>query len=122
MSYPPTYEDYLKLSDEERRRLSFCPDERLYSDVLDEEDFADCREDFEQNCNKLEREYFEKLHVEDITPNERYMDAPVLAFCKPLTDFEEAHFHEYNVTLDRPCSAFFKTDSFMPAAEIFDAL
>jgi len=34
----------------------------------------------------------------------------------------EANFHMYNVTPDRPCSAYFKTDVFMPAAEVFEAL
>lgn len=41
---------------------------------------------------------------------------------KVLIDFEKENFHRYNVTPDRPCSAFFKTDSFMPASEIFEGL
>ena len=96
--------------------------EHLYSDLSDDGDFADCREDFEQNCNKLEREYFETLHVEDVEPNDTYAESPVLYYRKTLTDFEETHFRAYNVTPDRPCSAYFKMDSYMPAVEIFDAL
>lgn len=60
--------------------------------------------------------------TENVEPNERYVDTPVLVYCKPMTDFEEAHFHEYNITPDRPCSAYFKTYSFMPVSEIFDAV
>jgi len=41
------------------------------------EDFTDCRENFEQTCNKLEREYFETLHVENVESNEVYVDSPV---------------------------------------------
>ena len=106
----------------EEEQLRWLNEERLYSDVSDEEDFTDCRKDFDQNCNKLERGYFEKLHIENVEPNETYVDSPVLAYRKPMTEFEEAHFHEYNVTPDRPCSAYFKTDSFMPAADVFEAL
>ena len=91
-------------------------EEQLYSDVSEDEDFTHCQEDFEQNCNKLEREYFEKLHVENVESNEVNVDSPVLW---NGTEFEEANFHVYNVTPNRPCSAYFKTDSFMPAAEVF---
>ena len=108
--------------DFEEEQLKWLNEERLYSDVSDGEDFTDCREEFEQNCNKLERDYFEKLDIENVEPNETYLDSPILAYCKPMTEFEETHFHEYNVTPDRPCSAYFKTDSFMPADDVCDAL
>ena len=75
-----------------------------------------------QEVNQLEREYFESLYVENVDSNVNYADSPVLLNQTVLTDFEEKHFHCQNVTPDRPCSAFFKTDSFMPASEIFDAL
>ena len=96
---------------------------KLYSDVSDDE-FSDCHYDFEQEVNQLERDYFDSLHVENVENNRTYADSPVLVkpLLKPLSDFEREHFHEYNVTPDRPCLAFFKTDLFMPAAEIFEAL
>lgn len=118
----PGYEEQLRLANEESLDPVLSNEERLYFKVSDEKDFSDCHEDLEQNCNKLEREYFEVLHIKNVAPNERYVDTPVLVYSEPIKDFEEAHFHEYNVTPNRPCSAFFKTDSFMPAAEIFDAL
>jgi len=93
-------------------------EEQLYSDVSEDEDFTDCQEDFKQNCNKLEQKYIEKLHVENVESNEVYAESPVLW---NLTEFEEANFHVYNVTLNRPCSAYFKTDLFMPAAGVFEA-
>lgn len=93
---------------------------RLYSDVSDDE-FSDCNFDFTPEVNQLERDYFDALHVEDVANNYTYAESPVIGR-KSLSAFEREHFHEYNVTPDRPCSAFFKTDSFMPATEIFDAL
>lgn len=39
-----------------------------------------------------------------------------------LTDFERDNFHVENVTLDRPCLAFFRTRQFVSAAEVFKAL
>lgn len=118
----PGYEEQLRLANEESLDPVLSNEERLYFKVSDEKDFSDCHEDLQQNCNKLEREYFEVLHIKNVAPNERYVDTPVLVYSEPIKDFEEAHFHEYNVTPNRPCSAFFKTDSFMPAAQIFDAL
>ena len=94
---------------------------KLYSDVSDDE-FSDCHYDFEQEVNQLERDYFDLLRMENVENNCTYADSPVLVKRKPLSDFERVHFHEYNATPDRPCSPFFKTDSFMPAAEIFEAL
>ena len=94
----------------------------LYSDVSDDDHFADCNTEFMQDVNQLEREYFESLHVEDAAPNAMFVDSPVLLHRKVLTEFEEQNFFVHNVTPDRPCSAFFKTDSFMPASEVFDAL
>jgi len=93
----------------------------LYSDVSEEE-FSDCNDDFLEEVNKLEREYFESLHVENVAANANYRDTPVIRGEKVLTVFEKENFHQYNVTLDRPSSAFFKTDSYMPASEIFEAL
>lgn len=94
---------------------------RLYSDVSEEE-FSDCNEDFLEEVNNLEREYFESLHVKNVEANANYRDTPVIRGEKILSAFEKENFHQYNVTPDRPCSAFFKTDSYMPAAEIFEAL
>lgn len=93
----------------------------LYSDVSDDE-FTDCNTEFMQEVNQLERKYFESLHVENVESNVNFVDSPVLVHQKVLIDFEEKHFHCHNVTPNRPCSAFFKTDSLMPVSEIFDAL
>ena len=122
MSVPDNEEEHLRFPNEALDPRLADAEEQLYSDVSEDEDFVDCPDDFEQNCNKLEQEYFDSLHVENIELNDRYVDTPVLVYRKPMTDFEEAHFHEYNITPDRPCSAYFKTYSFMPAAEIFDPL
>lgn len=39
-----------------------------------------------------------------------------------LTAFEREHFLDENVTPDRPCTATFKTEKYMPASELFTAL
>ena len=93
----------------------------LYSDVSDGE-FADCNKDFIQEANQLEHEYFKSLEVENAELKVIFADSPVLVHQKVLTDFEERNFHCHKVTNTRPCSAYFKTDSFMPASEIFYAL
>ena len=93
----------------------------LYSDVSDN-DFTDSNTEFMQEVNQLEREYFESLHVEDASSNATFVDSPVLLHQKVLTEFEEQNFFVHNVTPDRPCSAFFTTDSFITASEVFDAL
>ena len=41
---------------------------------------------------------------------------------KILTEFECKHFHQDNVTPDRPCTAFFKSDTFLTAKDVFEAL
>lgn len=41
---------------------------------------------------------------------------------KHLTDFEKDNFHAENVTLERPCSAYFRASQFVSAAEDFKAL
>ena len=94
---------------------------RLYSDVSEDE-FADCEDDFLDDLNKLERDYFESLHVDDVELNATFSESRVYFGGKAMSKLEEEHFHQYNVTPDRPCSAFFKTDAFMPAADIFAAL
>ena len=93
----------------------------LYSDVSDGE-FADCNNDFIQEANQLEREYLESLQVENAELKVMFADSPVLVHQKVLTDFEKRNFHCHNVTPARPCFAYFKTDSFMLASEIFYAL
>ena len=99
----------------------------LYEDVSDDDNFSDCNSEFVDEVARLEREYFDSLHVVDSPKNAVYADcnAP-LDGSRPqgtlLSDFEKTHFHALNVTPDRPCSAFFKTDSFMPGSEVFDLL
>ena len=39
---------------------------------------------------------------------------------RALTELERINFHRYNTTPDRPCTAYFQTDSFAPASEIFE--
>ena len=94
---------------------------QLYSEVSDD-DFADCSDEFLEEVNKLERDYFEKLHVDNVEENETFAESPTIWHKKPLSELETQNFHVYNVTPDRPCSAYFKTDSYMPASEIFEAL
>ena len=91
----------------------------LYSDLDDELSEADA--EILNQDNNLEREYFESLDVKDATPNETFAECPALRG-KTLSPIEETHFHSYNVTPNRPCSAFFKCDTFMAAGEVFDAL
>ncbi len=93
----------------------------LYSDVSDER-FSDCHEEFEQEANALERDYFESLEKATML-NESFAESPtVVGYGKTMSSLEETHFHTYNVTPDRPCSAYFKCDSFMSADEVFDSL
>lgn len=37
-----------------------------------------------------------------------------------LSDFEKEHFHPFNVTPDRPCTAFFRADSELTSKHLFD--
>lgn len=94
---------------------------KLYSEISNDE-FSNCQEVFEQEANKLEREYFQSLDKNDATPNKTFGESPVILNCKTMTTLEEAHFHSYNLMPNRPCSANFKCDNFMSAAEIFEAL
>ena len=95
---------------------------QLYDDVSDDE-FSDANSEFVDEVARLEREYFDALHVVDVLENFAYNQHPAaINRAQPISDFEKEHFHLENVTPERPCSAFFKTDSFMPANEIFDAL
>ena len=72
---------------------------------------------------RLESEYFDMLHVNDVPENAAYVDFGGGATgVRDVSSFELEHFHSTNVTPDRPCSTFFKTDSFMPASEIFTVL
>lgn len=94
---------------------------QLYEDISDD-DFSDANSEFIDEVARLEREYFDSLDVEDVFENppfrENYTAPPT---CETLlTDFERQHLHLANVTLDRPCSAYFKTDTFMLDSEIFD--
>lgn len=41
---------------------------------------------------------------------------------RELSDFEKEHFHACNVTPDRPCTAFFKSESFIASKDFFDRL
>lgn len=96
----------------------------LYEDVSDNESFGEYRQDFLQEVNRLEREYFDSLHVGEAQTNSSIHAAaqPRVSPDKHLSDFERAHFHEYNVTPDRPCSAYFRTEAHTTASDIFGAL
>ncbi|KAL9989378.1 hypothetical protein ACROYT_G003922 [Oculina patagonica] len=93
----------------------------LYPDFSNDR-FSDCHEEFEQETNALEREYFESL--EKTNPQkETFAESPtVIVHRKTLSTLEETHFHTYNVTPDRPCSAYLRCDTFMSVAEVFDVL
>ena len=95
---------------------------QLYDDVSDDE-FSDANSEFVDEVARLEREYFDALHMVDVLENFAYNQHPAaISRAQPISDFEKEDFHLENVTPERPCSAFFKTDTFMPAKEIFDAL
>ena len=92
----------------------------LYEGVS-EGDFSD-NDDTHQDVNRLEREYFDTCHRADAGVNDTFAMSGVFIDGKTLSEFEYKHFHEHNVTPDRPCTAFFKSESFIPAKEIFEAL
>ena len=92
----------------------------LYSDVSDD-DFSEAEVKILNYNANLEHEYFESLDVKDATPNETCAEGPTLP-SKTLSSLEELHFYSYNMTPNRPCSAYFKFDTFMAASEVFDAL
>ena len=97
---------------------------QLYDDVSDD-DFSDANSIFVDEVARLEREYFDSLHVVNTPENVAYGSAGngvPRTRVSALSAFEKSHFHAENVTPERPCLAFFKTDSFMPASEIFEAL
>ena len=66
--------------------------------------------------------YFDSLHTADVLVNDMFSTRSGSVDGKTLTDFEKQHFHHYNVTRDRPCTAFFKTESYVTAKEVFEAL
>ena len=92
----------------------------LYEDVSDG-GFSD-DEMLSQDVNYLERVYFDSLHTADALVNDTFSTGTSTVDGKTLTDFEKQHFHRYNVTPDRPCTAFFKTESYVTAKEVFEAL
>ena len=77
---------------------------------------------FDQEVNYLERLLFDSVHTVDAEVNEAYSEANGTTDRKKLSDFESKHFHCNNVTPDRPCTAFFKTESYVTPKEGFEAL
>ena len=84
----------------------------LYEDVSADDNFEEFNEEFIDEVNKLEREYFDSLHVEKAPTNVLYSRStrPRGGQDKLLTDFE------------RPCSAYFRASQFVSAAEVFKTL
>ena len=77
-----------------------------------DDNFEEFNEEFIDEVNKLEREYFDSLHVEKAPTNVLYSRStrPRGGQDKLLTDFE------------RPCSAYFRASQFVSAAEVFKTL
>ena len=96
----------------------------LYEDVSADDNFEEFNEEFIDEVNKLERKYFDSLHVEKAPTNVSYSPStrPRGGQDKLLTDFEKDNFHSENVTPERPCSAYFRASQFVSAAEVFKAL
>ena len=94
----------------------------LYEDVSVDEGFENA--EFLDEVSRLERDYFDSLHVDKAPVNSAFnrSTAPSNLHDRFLTDFERDNFHLENVTPDRPCSAFFRTSQFVSAAEVFKAL
>lgn len=92
----------------------------LYEDVSDGGFSDDAR--YDQEVNVLEREYFDSIHTAEFGVNDTYSTSKFRVDGKTLSDFESKHFHQYNVTPNRPLTAFFKTESYVNAKEIFEAL
>ena len=89
----------------------------LYEDVS-EGDFSDDKM-LGQDVNYMERVYFDSLHTADAPVNDTFSTGSGTVDRKTLTAFESQHFHHYNVTPDRPCTAYFKTESYVTAKEVF---
>ena len=89
-----------------------------------DENFEEFNEEFIDKLNKLEREYFDPLHVEKAPTNVSISRStrPRGGQDKHLTDFEKDNFHAENVTPERPCSAYFRASQFVSAAEVLKAL
>ena len=96
----------------------------LYEDVSADDNFEEFNEEFIDEVNKLEREYFDSLHVEKTPTNVLYgrSTQPRGGQDKLLTDFEKDNFHSENVTPERPCPAYFCASQFVSAAEVFKTL
>ena len=96
----------------------------LYEEVSADDNFEEFNEEFIDEVNKLERKYFDSLHVEKVPTNVSYSRStrPRGGQDKLLTDFEKDNFHSENVTPERPCSAYFHASQFVSAAEVFKAL
>ena len=96
----------------------------LYEDVSADDNFEEFNEEFIDEVNKLERKYFDSLHVEKAPTNVSYSHStrPRGGQDKLLTDFEKDNFHSENVTPERPCSSYFRASQFVSAAEVFKAL
>ena len=92
----------------------------LYEDVS-EGGFSD-DELLSQDVNYVERVYFDSLHTADAPVNDTFSTGSGTDDGKTLTAFESQHFHQSNVTPDRPCTAYFKTESYVTAKEVFEAL
>lgn len=92
----------------------------LYEDVS-EGDFVE-NEEIHQEVNRLEREYFDSCHRPDAGVNDTFATSDVGVYGKILSEFECRHFHQDNVTPDRPCTAFFKSDNFLTSKDVFEAL
>ena len=83
---------------------------------------SDDDEMFDQEVNYLERLFLDSLHTADAEVNEAFSAAKGTTDGKQLSDFESKHFHCNNVTPERPCAAFFKTESYVTPKEVFEAL
>ena len=58
---------------------------------------------------------------EDLSDSEVYPRRRMYGQQRYLSDFEKEHFHPLNVTLDRPCTAFFRADSELSGKDLFDS-
>ena len=73
---------------------------RLYEGVSDD-DFSDAHSDFVDGIARLEREYFDQLHVNDVPENAGYGNfAGGATGVRNVSSFEREHFHSTNVTQD----------------------
>lgn len=90
---------------------------------MSDDDFSDANSAFIDKVVRLERKYFDALHVNDVPENAVYaISDGNTASVRDVSCFECDYFHPTNVMPDRPFSGFFETDYFMAATEISAAL